>query len=142
MHTFHHSIKAMRSILICFDYQKMRNRSRRQIPEMSLSEDKTVNLHGQVRYPHLTGMKLLMRKQKMPTANPSTKRIGLPSIRSHTLKISPIAGTSVERTRLPGAPQQQLRNQAKYCQQLQLQLQLCRQGVVSQEIKVKPLQQR
>jgi hypothetical protein len=39
-----------------------------QILEMSLSEDKTVNLCSQVRDPHLTCMKLVTRKQKKHTA--------------------------------------------------------------------------
>jgi hypothetical protein len=46
-------------------------------------------------------MKLLMRKQKT----------------------SPTAGTSAERIRLPGARQQQSRNQAKYREQPQIRLQ-------------------
>jgi len=82
-------------------------------------------------------MKVLMRKQKTPTAGASAERIRLPSIRQQMQKTSPTAGASAERISLPGARQQQSRNQAKYLQQLQLQ----REGVVSQEVKVKPPQQ-
>jgi hypothetical protein len=68
---------------------------------VSLSEDKIVNLRRLVSDPHLSYMKLLTRKQKT----------------------SPKAGASAERIRLPGARQQQSRNQAKYRKQPQIQLQ-------------------
>ena len=101
----------------------MRNMSRKQIPEMSLSEDKIVNLRY-VRDPNLTCMKLLTRKQKTPTAGASAERIRLPSIWQPMKKTSPTAGTSAERIRLPSVRQQQSRNQAKYREQLQFQFQL------------------
>ena len=85
-------MKAMRLIPICWKYQKTRNISRKQILEMSLSEGKTVNLRSLVRDSHLPWMKLLMRKQKTPTAGTSAKMIRLPSVRQQMQKTSPTAG--------------------------------------------------
>jgi hypothetical protein len=71
---------------------------------MSLSEDKTVNLHSLVRDPHLTCIKLLTRKQITPTDGPSAERIRLPSVRQQKQK-TPTAGTSTERITLSSVPQ-------------------------------------
>jgi hypothetical protein len=57
--------------LRCLDYQMIRNMSRKQIPEMCLSEDKIVNPLGLVRDPYLTHMKLQKRTQKTATAGTS-----------------------------------------------------------------------
>jgi len=103
MHTCHVSMEAMR--LTCSDYQKMMNISKKYIPEMSLSEDKIVNLLSSVRDPHLTCIKLLTRKQKTPTAGASAKRIRLPSVRQQKQK-TPTAGASAERIRLLSIRQQ------------------------------------
>jgi len=92
--------------------QKMKNILKKQISELRLS--KIVNLCSWVRDPNITRKKLLMRKQKMPTAGASAERIRLPSIRQQMQKTSPRAATSAVRMRLCGAPQQQSRNQAKY----------------------------
>jgi hypothetical protein len=92
-----------------------------KIPEMSLSE--IVNLRRQVRDPHLTCMKLLMRNQKASrTASASAGRIRLPSVWQQMQNTSPTAGASAEWITLPGARQQQSRNQGKFRQHLQLQL--------------------
>jgi len=120
----------------------MRNILSKQIPEMSLSEDKTANVCRQQRDPDLAYMKLPARKQKMATAGGSAKTIRLSSGRQQMEKPSPTAGASEERTRLPGARQQQSRNPAQDHQQLQLQLQLHRQGVMAQVVKVKSLRER
>jgi len=71
-------------------------------------------------------MKLLMQKQKTPTAGASAERIRLPSVQQQIQKTSPTAGASAERIRLPGAGQQQSRHQANSRQQLQLWLLLSR----------------
>jgi len=126
MHTCRVSMTAMRST--CLYYQKMRNMSSKQITERSLSEDQRVNLCTQVSDPYLKRMKLMTRKQKMPTsstsaeritlssvgrqnlrtpaAGSSTERIRLRSVWQQTQKTSPLAGDSAERIGLPGVEQQ------------------------------------
>jgi hypothetical protein len=119
MHTYGASMEAIRSTYL--DYQKIKNMLRKQIPEMSLSNNKIVNLRREVREPNLTCMTLLMKKQTMPTAGASAERIRLPRVWQQMQKTSTTASASAERIRLPGVRQQQSRNQVKSREQLQLQ---------------------
>jgi hypothetical protein len=119
----------------CSYYQKMRNMSRKQITEWSLTEDQIVILRRQVSDPHLQYMKPMTRKQRMPisstsaerithssvgrqnhktpTAGLSTESIRLRNVWQQTQKTSPITGTSAQRIGLPDVEQQSPRHHAE-----------------------------